>query len=80
MKYTHKVTLLHEGVAGTNFLCGIKGFEVYVSAFTKPDGAEYGDANIYEASTGAENLTPELWFDDVTRWKVEKLKQFKGNK
>ncbi len=80
VKYTHKVTLMAEGVRGTWFTVAICGKEVFCSGFTRPDGSHYADPDTYEHNTGIENLTPELWYDDAERWSVKKLVQFKGNK
>lgn len=81
VKYTHKVTLLSEGVRGIWFKSSICGGKVFCSGFTRPDGSQYAEPDIYEHHDDlGDKLTPELWYDDHDRWLVEKLVQFKGNK
>lgn len=77
VKYTHMVTLLHDGI---KFKSAIVGERVYCGRHVHPDGTTYGEPEVYEHNSGIENLTPELWYDDAERWSVRKLIQFKGNK
>lgn len=80
VKYTHIVTLLHDGVEGIKFKVAIVGEHVHCGEFIRPDGTTYSEPETYEHDSGIENLTPELWYDDTERWSVKKLVQFKGNK
>lgn len=80
MKYTHKVIILSGDNQRSWFKSAIIGEMVFYSEFTRPDGSKYEVSGSYRHHSGLDNLTPELWYDNPERWKVEKLNKFKGNK
>lgn len=83
MKYTHKVTLLDGPNKGCTFKVFINSGRVYISQFTDVNGIEKFEPESYIAHHMPDGgLTPEAWYSDISRWKVEKLNnnKFKGNK
>lgn len=80
VKYTHIVTLEVGSQKGVKFKVAIIGETVHCGEFIRPDGSVYNEPETYQHNSDIENLTPELWYDDPTRWSVKKLNQFKGNK